>query len=221
MLLLFVIKFNNLVLSKVQTIPNIMLNQTFAQIRNLSNQLPDPGRADRAMHQLLSSNIKLTRKVLTRNLLKTMLKKNVGTNDVVKYVNGVCKQNVKKTNKAAMIQFAMKMKVRDAEYDERVTRKAFNQKLSEYNEATIKGSHADITFRNIMKYEVEDVWIKGKHKNKEKVFKATMKYTPADENGNIRECCPSAVFNWGKQKNLFMNNYVCGFSFWYRSMYHF
>ena len=96
------------------------------------------------------------------------MKKNIGTNDVVKYVNGVCKQNVKKTNKAAMIRFDMQMKVRDAEYDERVTRKAFNQKLSEYKEATIKGSHADIAFRNIMKYEVEDVWIKGKPKKRKK-----------------------------------------------------
>ena len=187
MLLLFVIKFKNLVLTKVQTNQNIMLSQTFAQIRNLSNQLPDPGRADRAMHQLLSSNIKLTRKVLTRNLLKTMLKKNVGTNDVVKYVNGVCKQNVKKTNRTIMIQFAMRMKVKDAEYDERLARKVFNQKLSEYKQSTIRGSHADTEFRNIMKYEVEDIWNKGKQKNSEKVFRTMMKYTPADENGNIRD----------------------------------
>ena len=85
-----------------------------------------------------------------------------------------------------MIRFAMKMKVKDAEYDERLARKVFNQKLSEYKQSTIRGSHADTEFRNIMKYEVEDIWNKGKQKNSEKVFRTMMKYTP-DENGNIRD----------------------------------
>ena len=89
MLLSFLMNINILVLTKVQYNPNTMLSQTFAQIRNLSNQLPDPIRADRAMHQLLCTNVKLTRKVLTKNLLKTMMKKNIGTNDVEKYVKGV------------------------------------------------------------------------------------------------------------------------------------
>ena len=128
MLLSFLMNINILVLTKVQYNPNTMLSQTFAQIRNLSNQLPDPIRADRAMHQLLCTNVKLTRKVLTKNLLKTMMKKNIATNDVMKYAKGVCKQNVKNTNLKAMIHYAMKMKVKDAEYDESITRKIFNQK---------------------------------------------------------------------------------------------
>ena len=64
MLLLFLMKFSNLVLIKVETNPNIMLSQTFAQIRNLSNQLPDPAGADRAMHQLLCTNVKLKINIL-------------------------------------------------------------------------------------------------------------------------------------------------------------
>ena len=78
------------VLPKVQTTSNKMMNQTFAQIRMLSYQLPDQPRADRAMHHLLCTNIKLTRKVLTRNVIKTIMDKNVGTNDVEKYVKNVC-----------------------------------------------------------------------------------------------------------------------------------
>ena len=58
MLLSFLMNINILVLTKVQYNPNTMLSQTFAQIRNLSNQLPDPNKADRAMHQLLCTNIK-------------------------------------------------------------------------------------------------------------------------------------------------------------------
>ena len=187
MLLSFLMNINILVLTKVQYNPNTMLSQTFAQIRNLSNQLPDPIRADRAMHQLLCTNVKLTRKVLTKNLLKTVMKKNIATNDVMKYAKGVCKQNVKNTNLKAMIHYAMKMKVKDAEYDESITRKIFNQKMSEYKSATVVGSLADVEFRNIMKYEVESVWSRGKLKNKEKVFRIMMKYAPMDENGNVRD----------------------------------
>ena len=187
MLLSFLMNINILVLTKVQYNPNTMLSQTFAQIRNLSNQLPDPIRADRAMHQLLCTNVKLTRKVLTKNLLKTVMKKNIATNDVMKYAKGVCKQNVKNTNLKAMIHYAMKMKVKDAEYDESITRKIFNQKMSEYKNATVVGSLADVEFRNIMKYEVESVWSRGKLKNKEKVFRMMMKYAPMDENGNVRD----------------------------------
>ena len=57
----------------------LSMNQTFAQIRILSYQLPDQTRDDRAMHQLICTNIKLTRKVLTTNLIRTILRKNVGT----------------------------------------------------------------------------------------------------------------------------------------------
>ena len=38
-----------------------------------------------------------------------------------------------------------------------------------------------------MKLEVEDVWIKGKLKNAEKVRRLVQKYAPTDENGNIRD----------------------------------
>ena len=92
MLLLSLMIVTSSVHTKVQTTKLTMLNQTFAQIRNLSYQLPDQPRADRAMHQLLCTNIKLTRKVLTVNLIRTILKRNIGTNDVERYVRIVCKQ---------------------------------------------------------------------------------------------------------------------------------
>ena len=67
---------------------------------------------------LLCVNIKLTRKVLTKNVLKTILNKNVGTNDVEMYVRNICKHNVQKKRNIGMIKNAMKMKMMDAEYDE-------------------------------------------------------------------------------------------------------
>ena len=162
---------SNFVHSRVETTKPTMFNQTLAQIRILSSQLPDPIRADRVMHQLLCANIKLTRKVLTKNLIRSIMKKNIGTNDVEKYVGIVCKQNVRKMRNVPMIRHAMKMKLDDADYDEKMTRKYFNEKLSDYRKVMIRGSPADVEFRIIMKYEVEDVWMKGKLKNTNKVIR--------------------------------------------------
>jgi hypothetical protein len=178
---------SNFVHTKVQTTKLTVLNQTFAHIRMLSNQLPDQPRADRAMHQLLCTNIKLTRKVLTKNVIRTIMKRNIGTIEVEKYVGLVCKQNVKKKRNVPMIRYTMKMKLDDAEFDENMIRKQFKQKLREYEKTTIRGSPADVEFRRIMKLEVEDVWIKGKLKNIQKVKRLVEKYAPTGGNGNIRD----------------------------------
>ena len=143
MLLLSLMIVTNSVHTKVQTNQLTMLSQTFAHIRNLSYQLPDQPRADRAMHQLLCTNMKLTRKVLTKNLIRTIMKRNIGTNEVEKYVGVECKQNVKKKRNVPMIRYTMKMKLDDAEFDENMIRKQFKQKLCEYEKTTIRGSPAD------------------------------------------------------------------------------
>ena len=86
MLLLSLMIGNHFVLTKVQNTRVTMFNQTFALIRNLSYQLPDQMRADRAMHQVLCSNIKLTRRVLTKNVIKTI----ASTNEVYELECQLC-----------------------------------------------------------------------------------------------------------------------------------
>ena len=115
------------------------------------------------------------------------MNKNVGTNDVEKYVKNVCKHNVQKKRNYGLIKNAMKMKLKDAEYDEKRMRKDFNHKLVEYKKAIFRGSPVDIEFRRIMKIEVEEVWRVGKEKNRSKVKWLVRKYAPVDENGNIRD----------------------------------
>ena len=115
------------------------------------------------------------------------MNRNVGTNDVEKYVKNVCKHNVQKKRNIGMIKNAMKMKLEDAEYDEKNVRKDFIYKLSEYKKATIRGSSADVEFRTTMKYEVEEVWNVGKQKNRDKVNWLVKKYAPVNANGNIRD----------------------------------
>ena len=61
---------------------NMFYRGTFAYLNVISLDLVDPGRGSRAMHDLLVNNVKLTRKVLTKNLLKSLMEAGVGTNEV-------------------------------------------------------------------------------------------------------------------------------------------
>ena len=76
-----------------------MMPQTFAHLHRLSFELTNPDKSSRAMHALLCSNMKLERKVLTKNLLRRMMTLRIGTNEVELFVNRISKQNVKKGRK--------------------------------------------------------------------------------------------------------------------------
>ena len=67
---------------KVITIILIMFCGTFAHLRNISLHLEDPNQGSRAMHNLLCNNVKLTRKVLTNNILRSLTQSSVRTNEV-------------------------------------------------------------------------------------------------------------------------------------------
>ena len=164
-----------------------MSSETFAQIRSLSLNLPDPVRADRAMHNLLCTNIKLARRVQTKNVLMSILKLNIGTNDVERFAFVVSKQNVKKVRNVNLINYTMKTKVCDAEFDEKNTRKEFIRKSIEYGRLTIRGSVFDEEFRRLMKIEVEKVWNEGKMKNKQKIQYLMSKYGPDKQSDDIRD----------------------------------
>ena len=78
--------------------------ETFAQITVISMETEDPDGSSRAMHRLLCDNLKLTRRVLTRNLLKKLADLGIGTNEVEKYARGVCRQNVRRRRKEKLIR---------------------------------------------------------------------------------------------------------------------
>ena len=59
-----------------------MIREALAQIKNISNLLTDPNRAERAMCKRLVSCIKLCKKVLTRNMLSVLYRSEVSTQDV-------------------------------------------------------------------------------------------------------------------------------------------
>ena len=92
-ILLFLVLFSANKRSRIQN--PTMSSPTFAHIHNLSLDLQNPAQGSRAMHTFLCKNIKLTRKVLTKDLLSKLVVIGVGTNVVENYVKKMSKQNVK------------------------------------------------------------------------------------------------------------------------------
>ena len=140
---------------KVNIIIIMFICGTFAHLRNISSLLEDPNRGSRAMHNLLCSNVKLTRKVLTKNLLRSLTGLSVGTNEVEIFATIVCKQNVRKGRNKKLIRSTMRFKLEDAELDEKSVRKKFVQDSIEYRKVIRSGTFVDIEFKRIMKTEVE------------------------------------------------------------------
>ena len=142
-----------------------MLRQTFAYIRELAKEFYDPDRASQAMHDLLCSNMKLSRRTLTKNFLLKLKLLGVGTHDVERYASGVCRQNVRKARNVKLIRDILKHKVDDAKYDEDCARKQFVRSKIIYYKIVKRGSFVDQEFNRVMKYEVEWVWnnIQEKH----------------------------------------------------------
>ena len=68
------------------------------------------------MHNLLISNLKLTKNVATSNLLRKMLKLGIGTNEVELYSKICSSQSSRKTIDRSLVKFAMKKKVEDSEF---------------------------------------------------------------------------------------------------------
>ena len=114
------------------------------------------------------------------------MKLEIGTNDVEKCAMIVGKQSVKKIRNSKLIMYAMRLKVCDAEHDERCTRRMFMKKSVEYARQTYRGSPVDREFKRLMKYEVEKVWNIGKEKSKQKVANLMSKYAPEDDFEDIR-----------------------------------
>ena len=164
-----------------------MSRQTFAQIRVLSSDpsLTDPTRADRAMHDVLCENLKLTRRVLTKNLLSKLAALEVGTNEVEEFTKKVCKQNVVKTRNRKLVKKVMMSKVEDALVDEKRVRRTFVHRKIQYSRMIRRGSVIDMEFMRLVQYEVRKVWDNGKVKNNEKVRILINRYAPERLYGKI------------------------------------
>ena len=183
-ILLFLVLFSANKRSRIQN--PTMSSPTFAHIHNLSLDLQNLAQGSRAMHTFLCKNIKLARKVLTRDLLSKLVVIGVGTNEVENCVKEMSKQNVKPGTNMKLVRDIMRNKLEDATYDERRMRRQFLKRKIEYQRSLMKGSLLDMRFHEVMKYEVEKVWMMGKEKSKDKIDNLVDRYAPREESMQIR-----------------------------------
>ena len=73
-----------------------MCGETFALFTTLSRETINPRVTDRAMHNLWKANIHLSKRVLTVNLMKMMLKNKIGTNDVMQMAKAMSRSSFSK-----------------------------------------------------------------------------------------------------------------------------
>ena len=114
------------------------------------------------------------------------MKLNCGTNEVERYAQVVCKQNVRRGRNDKLIKDTMKHKVEDAKFDENEVRKLFVRSKIEYCRVIQRGSMIDMVFNRMMKYEVEQVWNEGKLRNTRKVSTLLQKWRPKQNMKTIR-----------------------------------
>ena len=158
-----------------------MFRQTLAHIKQLSHVSPNPHRAERAMFNCITCSFKLCKCVLKKELLSTLMRRGVGTNDVESCVEKVCMSNVRKKKDVTMIKFIMSRKLLDADIEERRVRKEYGKMSMEVNKIIPRGSEINERFRATMKNATEIKWKEGKNKNKRKINTLTQRYKPNNQ----------------------------------------
>ena len=155
-----------------------MLGLAFAYISRLSEETLQPSRSSQAMHDFLCSNLSLTRRVASRNLLSDLMKKNIGTNDCENAAAKLAGQWTRKISTRGLVTQIMTLKLRDAEHCIRVARREFLQKKREYYRWVRRGTIIDLEMLRVVRTESERLWHMTKENNKKKVGQLFQKWGP-------------------------------------------
>ena len=136
--------------------------KAFATLKILSERTSHPRRVYLAMHKFLYSNIKLSKRVSTVNLLTRLKNAGLGTQEIER-----------KNQDRMMVSQGMKVKIQDAEFEVRKVRGQFFEAKTQYmelvNSSSLKmNSEIDKEFKKVMKFEVEEVWRQRKEHNERK-----------------------------------------------------
>ena len=146
-----------------------MFRETLAQIQTISMLSPVPVRAVRAMLSRLLCNVKMCKRVLTRNLLDSLVKQRVGTREVQRGVSKMYRNKKNMRRQHRTINIVMKDKLSDSEDEVKKARIEFEKVTEEYRREVPQGTVVDSLFNEIMKRETERVWTEGKRKNIKKI----------------------------------------------------
>ena len=146
-----------------------MFRETLAQIQTISMLSPVPIRAVRAMLSRLLCNVKMCKRVLTRNLLDSLVKQRVGTKEVQRGVSKMYRNKKNMRRQHRTINIVMKDKLSDSEDEVKKARVEFEKTTEEFRKEIQQGTVVDSLFNQIMKRETEKVWTEGKRKNMKKI----------------------------------------------------
>jgi len=135
----------------------------------ISTLFPNPWRANRAMKTALKTNIKLTKRTLTLNLLRTMQREKLGTKDAEKIAAELSRNS--NTRNSEIVKDVMKWKIKDAENDLKNVKKEYITARNEVREAVPWKSEAGRRFGYLTTRVMNEVWDEGKENNDEKVKK--------------------------------------------------
>ena len=127
-----------------------MIRETLSLICTLSQETRAPERSQQAMQELLFSNLKLVRTNSTLNLLNSLLRRQIGTNEVERYAKIVVGQCAKMKSERGLVMFAMRHKVRDAWACVQHARYVFIGWKKELYKWMKRGSYIDIMFQRAM-----------------------------------------------------------------------
>ena len=84
-----------------------MFRQTLAYIKELSRISTDPPRAEKAMFNFVLQSFKLCKRVLTRDLLYTLMKRGIGTREVENVVARLNRFATRKGRDVKTVKFIM------------------------------------------------------------------------------------------------------------------
>ena len=146
-----------------------MFRETLAQIKTISYLSPVPVRAERAMLSRLFCDVKMCKKVLTRNLLDRLVSKRIGTREVQKGVSRMYRNKKNMRRQHRTVNIIMKDKLIDSEDEVKKAKTDFERATKEYREEMPQGTIIDSLFNVIVKKEMEKIWNNGKKKNSKKI----------------------------------------------------
>ena len=146
-----------------------MFAKTFRHIQLLCQDTKDPAGSARAMHNLLTSSIKLSKNVATVNFLRKLQRLGVGTNDIETNLRRLQSRLVRKTLDRRVANLSMRMKIIDAEMCVKHARRDFYNKKTEYFQRVKRNSFVDNEFYDLMDSECTVLWKQRNNANKEKI----------------------------------------------------
>ena len=163
-----------------------MIVSVTSRIDILAREAADPYEAGQKMRQVFFTQIKLTKRQLTVDLLRKLLERGVGTHEVEQLAQRVIKGESRRNPE--IVKNLLKLKLEDAiKWRKRINKQSWKEKQELYGIINRRGVLKE-EFWNALRLEVERMWIKGKEKNQDKanrlevVYKGAKPYTGMVDN---------------------------------------